>query len=468
MVRIPTSSRLPAYDPAVTVAPAIAGMPATAGDTAVEDRRLLDRYVVAGDEEAFAALVARHGELVRRVCHRVLDDDAEAEDAAVDALAALAARAREIPPEVPLAGWLHQAAWRCARTRRQSRAARHRRERPIGDMAAPGESPASDLDAARAILTEELDRLDPQDRDLVRWCCIEGTSRKEAADRLGVPAGSVHRRLQRALDDLRRRLTGRGVAAPMVAVLLPREAAPRPVAVRRAAARSTSAGPFLVGAAAAGVVGVLVALTLGPGTTAPITTAASGAPAPTARGDAADTPRGPLARARSAPISPPMPPVAASRSSISVVTNGGLRVEKGSTTLDGRRVTTWTVDAPPTTAPADPDERIWATIRPDPLPEAFRLSFLIRTVNNRLRLIDDGTEVVQGVDDAGRPLAWRRRTVDLRRLSDGSWESRIMVRDREISRWVTKDADWDQGMRISLPEGRAGRVIVADISVTPR
>jgi hypothetical protein len=54
------------------------------------------------------------------------------------------------------------------------------------------------------------------------------------------------------------------------------------------------------------------------------------------------------------------------------------------------------------------------------------------------------------------------------RLPDGSWESRIMVGDQEISRWIQGGDEWDRGMRISLPKGRAGRLIVADISVTPR
>src|SRR5260370_7212332 len=45
------------------------------------DRQLLDDFSARRDEAAFAALVARHGPMVLRVCRRVLNQDQDAEDA---------------------------------------------------------------------------------------------------------------------------------------------------------------------------------------------------------------------------------------------------------------------------------------------------------------------------------------------------------------------------------------------------
>jgi hypothetical protein len=45
------------------------------------DRELLQRFVGARDEAAFAAIMERHGRLVMGVCQRILHDAHHAEDA---------------------------------------------------------------------------------------------------------------------------------------------------------------------------------------------------------------------------------------------------------------------------------------------------------------------------------------------------------------------------------------------------
>ena len=49
------------------------------------DRQLVDGFSARRDEAAFAALVARHGSMVLRVCRRVLGHEQDAEDAFQDA-----------------------------------------------------------------------------------------------------------------------------------------------------------------------------------------------------------------------------------------------------------------------------------------------------------------------------------------------------------------------------------------------
>ena len=46
----------------------------------LSDRELLHRFAAQRDEAAFAALVERHGEMVRSLCLRTLKNDQDAED----------------------------------------------------------------------------------------------------------------------------------------------------------------------------------------------------------------------------------------------------------------------------------------------------------------------------------------------------------------------------------------------------
>ena len=54
---------------------------AAAQTSAVADAVLLERYLHQYEEAAFAALVARHGAMVLRLCRRILGDAHMAEDA---------------------------------------------------------------------------------------------------------------------------------------------------------------------------------------------------------------------------------------------------------------------------------------------------------------------------------------------------------------------------------------------------
>src|SRR5438093_12490557 len=87
------------------------------------DRELLARYVAAGDHDAFAALVDRHGPLVRGICRRLLGDAHLADDAFQATFLLLARKAGSLANADAVGSWLFGVA------RRVSLAARRPRNR---------------------------------------------------------------------------------------------------------------------------------------------------------------------------------------------------------------------------------------------------------------------------------------------------------------------------------------------------
>jgi len=87
--------------------------------SAEPDARLLRRFARDGDAAAFAALLDRYAPLVQGVCRRALPGPADRDDAFQATFVALAARARAIDPNRPLAAWLYAVASRVARKARR-------------------------------------------------------------------------------------------------------------------------------------------------------------------------------------------------------------------------------------------------------------------------------------------------------------------------------------------------------------
>src|SRR5262249_47066319 len=118
------------------------------------DGELLERFVHLRDEDAFAALVRRHGPMVLGVCRRLLKDAHDAEDACHAAFLVLARRAGSIRKQGSIGSWLYGVAYRAAANLRRQVVRRRGREAPAVDMAQP---PPADVGwrEVRTILDEE-------------------------------------------------------------------------------------------------------------------------------------------------------------------------------------------------------------------------------------------------------------------------------------------------------------------------
>jgi RNA polymerase sigma factor (sigma-70 family) len=184
------------------------------GDEAgLTDGQLLGGFVEHGDEAAFAVLVRRHGPMVLGVCRRLLGSLHDAEDAFQATFLVLVRKAAAIQSRETVANWLYGTAYNTALKARAVRARRRTREVSAAALSDPTAAPQPDRrPELQPLLDRELSRLSDKYRAPVVLCDLQGKTRKEAADQLGWPEGTVSSRLARARALLARRLTRQGVA----------------------------------------------------------------------------------------------------------------------------------------------------------------------------------------------------------------------------------------------------------------
>ena len=130
------------------------------------DAELLGRYVAARDQDAFAALVRRHGPMVHGVCRRRLRSGPDADDAFQVTFMVLARDAAKVARRESLPGWLYRVAYLVAL-------------KLAGKNARREADPLMDHDAA--------DRANPRGRG--RRAGVEGRPRSGASRAAGPAAG---------------------------------------------------------------------------------------------------------------------------------------------------------------------------------------------------------------------------------------------------------------------------------------
>ncbi len=173
---------------------------------------LLRRYLERGDEEAFGAIVARHGPMVLGVCRRVLGESGDSDDAFQVTFLTLARKAGTLGEGDAIGSWLYGVAHRVSLRARAASARRRNLERKATVAGPPSQPDEPARREQGSIVAEELAGLPPKYRAPMVLCYIEGLTHEEAAGQLGWPVGTVKGRLSRARDLLKGRLERRGLA----------------------------------------------------------------------------------------------------------------------------------------------------------------------------------------------------------------------------------------------------------------
>ncbi len=183
---------------------------------ATSDQQLLADFLARRSDEAFSAILGRHGPMVLNVGRRILHDAHAAEDVFQATFLILADRAGAIQRPTSLAGFLHGVAYRLA--------VRARRRRMCHGLPASSDTgPAAVCDKAvgppeelawkemLGILDHELGQLSDRHRAPLVLRYLEGRTQDEAARQLGWSLNTLRRRLAQGRRLLEARLRGRGV-----------------------------------------------------------------------------------------------------------------------------------------------------------------------------------------------------------------------------------------------------------------
>src|SRR5262249_41969115 len=139
------------------------------------------------DEEAFEALVRRHGKMVLGVCRRLLTSPQDAEDAFQSVFLVLVRKATSIVPREMVGNWLYGVARQTAVRVRSMNAKRRRRETQITELPEPARENQEGRTDLTDFLDEELGRLPEKYRVVIVLCDLEGKTHKQVAKQLGCP-----------------------------------------------------------------------------------------------------------------------------------------------------------------------------------------------------------------------------------------------------------------------------------------
>ncbi|HQR08640.1 MAG TPA: sigma-70 family RNA polymerase sigma factor [Gemmatales bacterium] len=185
---------------------------------AAGDAQLLHRFARAGEQQAFAMLVKRHGPMVWGVIRRLLRSHQDAEDAFQATFLVLAKKAGALRQPQLLANWLHGVAHRTAlqlRTRRKILVPLEVEHEPADDT--------PDHVAWREcgmMIDQAIQELPSSLRIVFLLCQAEGLTTLAASKRLNLPEGTVVSRLHRARKQLQGLLARHGITSAAGAVTL--------------------------------------------------------------------------------------------------------------------------------------------------------------------------------------------------------------------------------------------------------
>ena len=186
--------------------------------TELDDHELLAEFARNESEAAFAALAARYVNLVYSAALRFTGNAHHAEEITQAVFIILARKAGGLRRGTVLSGWLYQTARLTAANFVKGEIRRQRREQEAYMQSTLNEPDAAAWEQIAPLLDEAMGRLGETDRNAIVLRFFENKTVQEVGAKLKLNEAAAHKRVNRAVEKLRKFFTKRGVTLSAAAL----------------------------------------------------------------------------------------------------------------------------------------------------------------------------------------------------------------------------------------------------------
>jgi len=171
------------------------------------ERELSDRFR-DGDERALEEIYRRWSPVVFTMALRFVGDRGDAEDVTQKTfVSAWTSRERYDPTKAKLSTWLIAITRRRIADTLEARTRVRALQAELQRFTVPDDVVGAEIDLGdRLLLADEIDRLEPDARRVVRLAFYDDLTHEQISERLGMPLGTVKSHIRRSLTRLRSRL----------------------------------------------------------------------------------------------------------------------------------------------------------------------------------------------------------------------------------------------------------------------
>jgi len=184
----------------------------------IDDMQLVQQYARCKSEEAFAALVARHVNLVYSVAFRQVRDAHLAEEITQTVFIILARKAGSLSSRTVISGWLCQTARFASAKALTMRRRRQEREQEAYMQSIVNETESDAWMQIAPLLDTAMGHLGEKDHNAVVLRFFEARNFKAVSAALGTTEAGAKMRVNRALEKLRKFFTKRGLTFSAAAI----------------------------------------------------------------------------------------------------------------------------------------------------------------------------------------------------------------------------------------------------------